>query len=239
MGWRRSALGFIAPVLAFAVAIGAPVVAQAYGDWPNVVVPFSVAGTLTAPSYFWGCELHLHRAQSIVATLSTSSGLVKVDFRASSPQTPYFLLGDPTASPQVLPVSGDSSETCWLMITASKPGTFTLGVANASPLKAKLRGITARKTVHRGRRFRVQTSLSDYDGFWSPIRFFVERRRHNKWKAYRSARGDDVFGKNDMGDWHYDTFFKLPRGKYRVRARIRDAAHPKATFDRWQTIKVG
>jgi len=238
MGWPRPALKLVLPVLVIAAAIGAPAVARAYSDWPEVVAPFSVADTLTAPYAFRGYTLHMQRGETITATLTTSPSAGKVDFRESASVTPYFIVADPASAPQTLTVSVEESMTIWLMIDASAPGTFTLDVADSPPPKIKLYGVTVPKKARHGHAFRVGTRLSSYDRLWSPIRFFVQRRSQGSWSAYHSHRGWEIYDKNGYFWYRYDTHFRLPQGRYRVRARFQDAARPVATYDRWKYITV-
>jgi hypothetical protein len=218
----------------------------ALADGVTLTPPCSVPGTLTLtpapygtdlePICFAGFKVALHAGESLVATLTTGPGVTGTDFRVTSNIGDYFFIADASpTSVTVLPFAGATTQTAWLTVYSSTPGTFTLDLGEAEPFKVSIGAMRAPKTAKRKRRFSVSASLADYNGFVTPIRFVLDRKVRGKWRPYSSAAAHDAF---DIKSWTYESRLRLPRGTFRIRARFKDAAHPVAQYNRWKTIVV-
>jgi hypothetical protein len=117
-------------------------------------------------------------------------------------------------------------------------GSFTVDVAIVLPLRYGMTSITAPRTARRNRTFTVSAVLKPgYDGFTSPITFYVERKKGGRWRSYRTAGGRTpsvLVGAQTT----FKASLQLPAGAFRVRARFLDAAHPRATYTGWKSVTV-
>jgi hypothetical protein len=225
--------------------VTAPSMAQADLRTP-LLPPCTVAGTLTlsppppfsnvASSASAGFTIPLHAGETFTATLTTGPGVDCTHFGVTTHFCDWWIVdASRSGSVRVLRFAGETSQTALLDVSASSAGTFTLDVGQSAPLQVGIGPMRGPSRAKRKRAFWVDTKLSDYNGFITPVRFMIDRKVHGRWRGYSSILGN---GDSPGESWHYYAKLRLPRGTFRVRARFRDAAHPTALYNRWKTITV-
>jgi hypothetical protein len=122
-------------------------------------------------------------------------------------------------------------------VSASMAGTFTVTSANIAAVRYGFSGFSAPSKPRRNTTFGLTVKLGpDYDGPTSPVKFAVQRKVGKKWKSYRSVA--TRFSGGTTAYTRFSGSSKLPKGTFRVRASFSDAAHRKAIYTGWKTIKV-
>ena len=231
-------------VLVVAVA---PRVAAAEG---LLAVPSSQTGTFTgelAGSDYY--VLHLRSGQTITATCTVAPSGESFEmstFMVSG--NSWRIVSKPaTAGVQILTVSGTSAlGTALLHLFGSAGATYTLDVADASPTVFAFAGSHAPSTAKRRAYLAVSTHLLPaYDSYFSPVRFLIDRKTPHGWLGYSSVpaalpdwRDYSFESRYDPARTKLTAHLKLPRGTYRMRARLVDPAHPTPLYGDYRTVVV-
>lgn len=241
-------------VAAFLIAVVAPATAAfATGaSWvdaePIASIPWSgsIEGTLTAVNhddgltdyeYWYSFTMTAGQTINVTATLPPVGDM---DFRFRSHAFVYDwgLRSDPFDSThRQLAIMAPRAAKYELEVFASAPGTFSIEATTIPPVTTTLSSFWVPKSAKKKRSFTVSVkAVPDYDSLFSPIRFYIERRSHGIWKKYGYSKGLLA-----DGSWLYQRFaakLKLPKGKFRVRARFTDAAHPNPLRTVWKQVEV-
>jgi hypothetical protein len=187
------------------------------------------------------CSMCLEKGQTISATMTVGSDMGPSKLFAFSPQGAYLgTTARLSGSSRVgnLKVMAPREGNYSFMMLADRIGDFSFEVATTTPVPYKLISFGVPKTKKRRSKFAVSVRTNPrYNGFVSPVRFQIERRIGGKWRAFSSVGGRLA----EEGERYSRCSAKMKlskRGTYRIRAKLADAAHPKATFTGWKTIKV-
>lgn len=197
---------------------------------------------ITPDSLGWYfCSIGLERGQTVSATMTVGSDIGPSKLFAFSSQGAYLgTTARLTGSSRVgnLKVMAPREGNYTFMMLADRIGDFTFEVATTTPVPYKLISFGVPKTKKRRSQFAVSVRTNPrYNGFVSPVRFQIERRTSGKWRAFSSKGGRLA----EEGERYSRCSAKMKltkRGTYRIRAKFADAAHPKATFTGWRTIRV-
>jgi hypothetical protein len=189
-------------------------------------------------------DVHLLAGQTVAATCTLAPSVAAARLVAIWPNYPEVT---------AIPSAPASSSLCAVRFQApevgeyelavlgeSAPGTFTIETALVPSSTYLLSSITVPKTVRAGRFFKVSTTLQSdnvFDEFSVPVRFVVQRKSGRWWRSYLTVVADAKpdFSSRRLAVW---SSIRLPKGAYRIRARFSDAAHPKATFNPWEVLRV-
>jgi hypothetical protein len=139
---------------------------------------------------------------------------------------------------QTLSLMVSKSGTYGYFLVGQNVGDFTLEVATTTPVPFRLSTFGVPKSKKRKAKFTIFVRTNPrYNGFTSPVRFQIERRKSGKWRPFSS-----VGSSRTEDDSSYSKFLarlKLSKkGTYRIRAKFSDAAHAKSVFSSWKTIKI-
>ena len=138
-------------------------------------------------------------------------------------------------------MTSESSATCYLGFASAAPATITVSVAQVSAIDVAFTRMWAPARASHKKAFGVSARLSTYNGFASPVRFIIERRRAGMWHAFssvgsaRTEGGDLSFGPEP---WLFEQSLKLHKGAYRIYARFHDAAHASILRTRPMSVTV-
>jgi hypothetical protein len=248
----RFGMALVVAVSCYAIGIPCAVAADAP---QTIAVPASVEGTLASEggggAYDFRYYLPLTAGQTISVRCDVATGVPLPAGHFWAPrrftivEVPHFAPGTSTWRCSIMaPESG----LYGLMLLSSEPATYTLSLETTSAAAYRFTSTRVRKAPKwYGRRvYLVASGISPtYQGFYtydSPatpaygvFRLMVERRRHGRWRPYSSA-GADVAGPVGR-DW-VASEIKLPKGTFRVRMRLRDAAHPHNLYGQYKKIVV-
>jgi len=248
----RARFAVVASAAAVVIALMAPVAASAaaIGSDPSTpatfTVPFSSAATLTAgtmglPSIYWYWTLVTVAGPRTVEISSTHSPGVTLFVSLAAPSLSANrgiesrrLSSSVDRLRFMAPVSGRYI----VVYLGSEECTFTTRAAVIPTQRFILGGQLAHTTVKHGRYIRVSMRLYPrYNSFSSPVRFIVQRRVNGVWKSWTSKTAD--FGTEYSS---YTVFTKRLRfstpGRYRIRARFRDAVHTTSAYNSWKGLRV-
>jgi hypothetical protein len=130
-----------------------------------------------------------------------------------------------------------------LTIYGSEVETFSLSGAIVATQKYKMTSLSV-PGGKKGRSFTASVKVWPvYNSLLSPVRFKVQRKVGKKWRAHSTVMGT-IPGSDSTYSFAlpYSKFSAKMRikrtGTFRIRAKFADAAHSKATFTGWKTIKV-
>jgi hypothetical protein len=234
-------------------AVMVPTLAFATGaDWqnPEVLPPppwsGSIDGTLTTVNYLGGFtdyeywySFNMSAGQTISVTATVAVGS-DTDFMFTTRAFVHdsHLVSDPFDSThRVLAIMAPRTSTYLLEVYSSTPGTFTIKSVAIPPVRYSLSAFSVPKAAKRKKNFTVSVKVSpDYDSIFVPIRYYIERKSGKRWKKYGTAKGSILSG--SAAYTKFSAKLKLPKATFRVRARFVDAAHAKAKYTAWKTVKV-
>ena len=242
----------VAVLLSFVLAAFAT---AAYGDdlvYDQITLPYSQPGTLTpeapGPVTAHRYQLALTAGQTVAVRCTVATESMPLGIIAQSPLRYAWLFPSPaTGLVRAFTLMAPERGVYFLGFSGSTAATYTLQVETTAAARyvfSKMRVVAA--SMKRGKRaYWAATGLSpEYDGFYcplatppsaySPFRFIIERKRRSKWVACSSAVARVPSSALDpVGAW-----LRLPRGSYRVRLRLRDAAHPRSLYGPFRLITV-
>jgi len=258
MGQRWGFPGFLLRSVSVAVLLSfvlAAFATAAYGDdlvYDQITLPYSQPGTLTpeapGPLASHVYQLALTAGQTVAVRCTVATESMPLGIIAQSPLRYAWLFPSPaTGLVRAFTLMAPERGVYFLGFSGSTAATYTLQVettAAAQYVFSKVRVVAA--SMKRGKRaYWAATGLSpEYDGFYcplatppsaySPFRYVIEQKRRSKWVACSSAVARVPSSALDaVGAW-----FRLPRGKYRVHLRLRDAAHPRPLYGPFRLITV-
>jgi hypothetical protein len=235
----------VALVIAVGLVLSLPALAVADSPWvPLPALPWShpATGTLVSSGSIAGVSynINLTRGQTIVATLTTDPAVKEPVFvfgPASMSAESAVTSREISATVNRLNVMASVSGTYNLVILADTGGDYSLEMATTTPVPFGLASFWVPSAMAKNRRFAVSVSTwPTYNGFTSPIRFQIDRRSHGVWRAFSSIASDGI----DVGTTHtrFTGRMRLKAGTYRIRARFSDAAHARAQYTAFRTVRV-
>jgi hypothetical protein len=252
VGLRRCVL-LVSLFAAVVLALAMPVMALATpGDGPNdqIALPAPswsepVTGTLLpltleSHSYFgiW-YTVPLIKGQTVVFTsTSVATGRFVMIAAPYSFLAPAALVSDyPGPGIGVLTVMAPRTALYDLTPVGSSTETYSIEATVVPPVRFSLSSFAVPAKVKKNKAFGVSVRVyPDYDGFFPPITFEVQRKSH-VFKKYKK------FGSNFMGTESdpYTVFvqkLKLPAGTYQVRATFSDASGTIVAPTKWKHFVV-
>jgi len=221
------------------------------GDAPSsaisiAAVPFSIDGTLTPINFEGGLDyemwyrVHLVAGHTINVTATVPGGGEPNFWVAavSRKSGEYSFTSDPVdATTRHLLLLPNRTTDYYVNVWSSNPGTFTLSAAEAAPVPYPMSSFKVPATAKKNKKFTVSVVVKpDYDGFVTPVRFYIERKSGSKYKPYGYVNAPEVDGTSDWSK--FAATFKLPKGTFHIRARFTDAVHPATYTKGWKTITV-
>ena len=216
---------------------------QNASDGPIAIsAPFSVTATSS--------PVHTQTFYSLTASRGQT-----VEIRAHVPsQNANVMIGTFTDSNVVesSPITGDPSFTQRVTFMAWRSGTYLMVVSCDDSGTCGVEGIVtaaqsfslasmgAPTSVRHKTKFTVSAaSYPAYNSVGCPIQFAVEHKVGKRWKTYGKTNANFV-GEFLSGRYSKATAsIKISKaGTYRVRAKLTDAAHSKAVYSTWKTVKI-
>jgi hypothetical protein len=247
---RRGLLAVVLAAMVFAL-LAMPALALAdTGDADNPVTPGSVpwshdvTGSLVATvdagvTYYehW-CEIPMTRGQTARFTLRSLDADALLSVMSKTLVPAGFVCSKTVGTGvQALTFMAPRTGSYYLVLDGSSVSTFTLNSAIAPTTKYKMSGFTAPKSKKKNAKFAVSVKLSRaYNSLGSPVQFQVQRKLGKKWKSYSTAVGSAGLVAYPV---KYSAKVKIKKkGTFRIRAKFSDAAHSKARYTAWKTIKI-
>jgi hypothetical protein len=204
-------------------------------DATGSLVTTSVAGK-TYYVYNYRVPVSKGKTVSFTSTTLTDGSFMALEapYRAQA-----MIISDPV-SPGVekLTFMAPKWGNYYLTIYGSKVETFTISGAEIATQKYKMTSLVVPGSKKKGKAFTVSVKVwPGYNSVFSPIKFEVQRKVGKKMKSYSTVNSDGV-----GDDSRYTKFaakVKIKKkGTFRIRAKFSDAAHAKATYTGWKTIKI-
>jgi hypothetical protein len=194
-------------------------------DAPSVTASYAPDPNAPTQGQFW-FKAWFNKGQTIRATL-TAPTVDRPNLILWPAGHAAFFRGAPKFAP-VQRVTFMASASGWFNLYLygnSSPTTFTLDVHHIPAVAYRLSSVSAPVSIRRHRSFAVSSMLTpDYDSTVIPVKFLVERYYGRKWHtylkpvaAYQSSDG--------VTSTRYSANLRLPKGRFRVRAKLADAAH--------------
>jgi hypothetical protein len=242
----RRAFALVASTVMVATILALPSIACATpGDFSEPValpsLPWSAPyqATLVEGGYF--CTISLTRGQTVDATLTVDSGVGQslfAVFPMRSGKAGVFSDGSDSGSVHTLNAMASASGSYGMLVLGENAGDFSLELATTTPVPFRLSTFGVPKSKKRKAKITIFVRTNPrYNGFASPVRFQIERRKSGKWRPFTSAGSS----RTEDGEDYSKFLAKVrlsKRGTYRIRAKFSDAAHEASTFTVWKTIKI-
>jgi hypothetical protein len=197
------------------------------------------AGPGSSLGWYFG-TIGLTKGQTVSATMTVGSdvGYSTLAVVQVSGATRGVSSGGSTNSVQRLTAMASKSGAYQFIILGQNVGDFSLEVATTTPVPFRLSGFGVPKSKKRRAKFTISVRTNPrYNGFASPVRFQIERRKSGTWRPFTSAGSS--LAEDGSSYSKFVARVKLSKkGTYRIRAKFSDAAHAKSGFSTWKSIKI-
>jgi hypothetical protein len=195
---------------------------------PSVTTTATLIANGSAAWYWY--TVPLAAGQTVVTTMTANVGVAE-PFYLVNPLgfTGPISMGSDyvSASVQRVTLMAPTAGLYAFTMFGDNVGDFKLEIATSTPVAFALSKVSVSTPVKKKKAFTLsETIRPEYDSFLTPVKFYIERWNGKKCKAYTSASVNSMGGTVTYSKFKATKAKLSKAGKYRVRAKFSDAAHP-------------